>query len=393
MAVEEGERSVQRTKEILPVLTEADVVDSGGAGYLWITKGMYATVRGEVNIDSLSFSAPSGNASEIDYGLFTSDSSLDEGYCTECLVRLQRAKTDIESFDAAAFASELENRACNSIVSVKDGDILKVHAHTMTPSDVLVLCQKYGEFLNVKIENMSLQHSEKELKQQAKKKIHKKYGTVTVATGDGLKALFSTLGADVIIDGGQTGNPSAEQFLEAFSTLDADYILVFPNNGNILLTAIQASELWEGGNVTVIPTKTLPEGYSALSVFNPTLPDLDAQIEDMLAAKDSVASCEITVAIRDTTVGGVRVNEGDYIGILGGEIVASGSSVADIICDTVSALEDINEREIITLFVGEDVEEDERADITELLEERFDDLTVEVYVGGQKIYNYLIAIE
>ena len=390
--VEEAERSLARTKEILPVLSEADVVDSGGAGYLYIAKGMYAALCKEG--ESVLPKEKETKAPEINYDLFTTDSTLTYGYCTECMVRLQRAKLAKKELDVKAFSERLEALGCDSIVAIRDGDLLKVHAHTSTPSDILTLCQTYGEFLNVKIENMSLQHSERE--QTAvpkKKKPHKCYGVVTVATGTGMKALFESLGADVIIDGGQTGNPSAEQFLSAFEELNVDHILVFPNNGNILLTAQQAAELWDGVPVNVIPTKTLPQGYSALSVFNPAMTDLEDQISDLIAAKDAVVSGELTVAVRDTVIGGVSVKEGEYIGILNGALLTANSDPITALSEMIAQIEDLSERELITLFVGEDVSEEERVAMSDALEERFEDLVVEVYLGGQKIYNYLIAVE
>lgn len=392
--IEQAERSLAKTKEILPALIEADVVDSGGAGYLCIAKGMYESLGGEIDVSFEVSESVSDKSSEVDYDLFTTDSELEFGYCTEALVRLQRAKTEPSDFDDKAFARELEALGCNSIVSLKDGDILKVHAHTMTPSDILTLCQKYGEFLNVKIENMSLQHSEREAKSEPKKKKpHKPYGVVTVATGEGMTALFESLGADVVINGGQTGNPSTEQFLEAFETLDVDNVLVLPNNSNIFLTATQAAQLWSGGNVNVIPTKTLSQGYAALSVFNPAAEELDAQISDLDFSIESVVSGELTVAIRDSVIGGVEVKEGEYIGILDGELVTSNADAIEAMCDMISKIDDIEDRELLTLFVGADVSEEARAEMTEALEERFEDLAVEVYIGGQEIYSYLISVE
>ena len=387
--IEEAERSLMRTKELLPALTEADVVDSGGAGYLCIVKGMYESLESDGEI---AFTLPTESATAaVDYDLFTTDSALTWGYCTEVLVRLQRTKCDPAQFDDKAFAAALEARGCDSIVALCDGDILKVHAHTKTPSDILTLCQVYGEFLNIKIENMNLQHSEQVAK--AQKKPHKTYGVVTVATGDGMQALFEELGADVIINGGQTGNPAAEQFLAAFESLDVDHILVLPNNSNILLTAKQAAELWEGGNVHVIPTKTLPQGYAALSVFNASIADIDTQIDDLTDAKDAVVSGEVTVAIRDSVVDGLPVSEGDYIGILDGELVTTRSCPIDAIASLLEHVSDLDERELITLFVGANVSEEERARVTEALEEQFDDFTIETRIGGQEVYDYLIAVE
>lgn len=390
--IEEAERSLERTKEILPVLTEADVVDSGGAGYLCIIKGMYESLVSETETVNVSYGAE--EKAEVNYDLFTSESSLEYGYCTECLVRLQKIKGDPEDFSEKEFVAALEGMGCESIVAIRDVDVLKVHAHTPTPGDILALCQKYGEFLNVKIENMSLQHSKKlEKAENEKKKPHKRYGVVTVATGDGMTALFESLGADVVINGGQTGNPAAEQFLAAFESLNVDHILVFPNNGNILLTASQAAELWSGENVTVIPTKTLPEGYAALSVFNSSVESIDEQIEDILAAKDGVCSGEVTVAIRDTSVGGLDIKQGEYIGILGGEIVTSKKDVIEATCEMIEKIDDLDCRELITLFVGDRVSEEERVEMTEAIEERFEDLELQVLIGGQNIYDYLVAVE
>lgn len=391
--IDEAERSLERTRDILPALTEADVVDSGGAGYLCIAKGMLeALVNG--NKDSVR-GVVSSEKRDINYDLFTSDSVLEFGYCTECLVRLQNLKCDPTAFKEKDFARELEELGCNSIVAIRDGDVLKVHAHTYTPSDILVLCQKYGEFLNVKIENMSLQHSERksEAKKDIKRNPHKLYGVVTVATGDGLTALFETLGADVVISGGQTGNPSTEEFLEAFEGLNADHILVFPNNSNIMLTARQAAELWKKGNVTVIPTKTLPQGYAALSVFNSALEDIDMQVTDILAAKDGVRSGELTMAIRDTTVDGTPIKCGEYIGILDGKIVTSLDDPVESLCSMIEKIDDLDERELITLFVGADVSEEDRVRMTEEIKDRFDELELQVYIGGQEIYDYLVSVE
>lgn len=396
--IEEARRSLERTKEILPVLAEADVVDSGGAGYLSIAQGMYDALTGKSSDNAAYINEGAEEATCVNYDLFTTDTQLEWGYCTECLIRLQRSKGDPECFDKESFSQDLEMQGCNSIVLTRNGDILKLHAHTMTPGIILNMCQKYGEFLNVKIENMCLQHSEKMKKEEksapkAHKKIHKMYGVVTVANGDGMKALFKELGADAVIDGGQTSNPSAEDFLNTFENIDADFIIVLPNNGNILLTALQAEKLWGKGNVKVIPTKTISQGYSALSVFNPTMPDIEEQLSDMSCAKDSVVSAEVSTAIRDAVMGGLHIKEGNSIGILEGMIVSSGSSVTETVCDMISKIPDIEDKEILTLFVGRDVTDDERVEVTQAIEEKFDNLSVDVFIGGQAIYKYLIAAE
>lgn len=391
LCIKQAKDSLAHTKELLPVLAEADVVDSGGAGYLAILTGIYDTLTGNVSHLKSYDITQSVSAPAVNYDLFSTDSILEWGYCTECLVRLQRAKGDPSCFDLGAFTQALEQKNCNSIVALRDGDVLKVHAHTVTPSDVLILCQQYGEFLEVKIENMTLQHSERTVAQ--KKRMHKTYGVIAVACGQGMHALFSELGADIIIDGGQTANPSAQDFLDAIAQLDADHILILPNNGNILLTAHQAASLCEQGDVRVVPTKSFPQGFSALSVFNSSIEDADEQVSDMTEAKDAVASGEITYAIRDTVIGGVQVKKGESIGILDGELVCSCADEAQAMCEMLRSIEDIEDREILTLFVGNGVSEEQRVAMTEMLEQEFEDLSVDVYIGGQEVYRYLVAVE
>ncbi|MBQ7378978.1 MAG: DAK2 domain-containing protein [Clostridia bacterium] len=384
--------TLAKTKEMLPVLAQADVVDSGGAGYLAMLVGMYDALTGK-EITAQSYNTVAAEAKPgVNYDLFTTDSPLEWGYCTEVLVRLQKAKGDPEAFDLDGFRADLEAKDCNSIVALRDGDVLKVHAHTMVPADVLLLCQKYGEYLEVKIENMSLQHSERTVAEQ-KKKIHKPYGVITVASGEGMHALFSELGADIIIDGGQTSNPSAQDFVDAIEQLDVDHVIVLPNNGNILLTAHQAASLCEGVDVRVVPTKSFPQGYSALAVFNAATPDADDQISDMTDAKDAVVSGEITYAIRDTVIGDVDVKKGESIGILDGELVCSCADEYEAMIKMIGTIEDIEDREILTLFVGDGVSEQERVAMTEAIEETYEDLSVEVFIGGQQVYRYLIAVE
>lgn len=390
--IAQARHTLAKTKEMLPVLAQADVVDSGGAGYLSMLVGMYDALTGKVtDLDDYNEQEVSAKPA-VNYDLFTTDSPLEWGYCTEALVRLQRAKGDPEAFDQNGFRAALEQKNCNSIVALRDGDVLKVHAHTMTPSDILILCQQYGEFLEVKIENMSLQHSERTAAAQ-KKSVHKVYGVVTVASGEGMHALFSELGADVIIDGGQTANPSAADFVNAIEQLDVDHVIVLPNNGNILLTALQAAKLCPDVDVRVVPTKSFPQGYAALAVFNAAIEDADEQVADMNDAKDAVVSGEITYAIRDTVLGEVAVTRGESIGILDGELVCSCADEQTAMCEMLSAIEDIEDREILTLFVGDGVSEQDRVAMTEAIEEAFEDLSVDVFVGGQQVYRYLIAVE
>jgi len=389
ICVEQAQKTVEKTKELLPVLKEADVVDSGGAGSLCIALGMYKTLIGEPIGDGQVKFEPDGQ-SGINYDLFTSESTLEWGYCTECLVRLMKAKCNPTEFDRDEAVGKLQSLGCESIVLLADGDILKVHAHTFKPSDVLDVCQEYGEFLNVKIENMSLGHTDGT---EEKKKPHKRYALVAVATGEGMRALFSELSVDVTVDGGQTDNPSAEDFIAAYRSVDADHIFVLPNNSNITLAARQSAELYGGGRVTVIPTKTVAEGYSAISVFNPGSECPEDIEKDMRAAAGGVVSVEIARAIRDVTIGGVEVRCGEYIGVSSGKLVASCESEIDAACDTVSKIPDLDEREIITVFVGEGVSDERRVALTNALADRFPELEIDVYITGQRVYEYILAVE
>ena len=390
--IEQARHTLAKTKEMLPVLAQADVVDSGGAGYVAMLVGMYDVLTGkEIEVGEYDETAPTAKPA-VNYDLFTTDSPLEWGYCTEVLVRLQRAKGDPEAFDLEAFRKALEEKNCNSIVALRDGDVLKVHAHTMVPADVLLLCQKYGEYLEVKVENMSLQHSERTVAEK-KKSVHKPFGVITVASGEGMHALFSELGADIVIDGGQTANPSAQDFVDAIGQLDADHVIVLPNNGNILLTALQAASLCPDVDVRVVPTKSFPQGYAALAVFNGAIEDADEQVTDMCDAKDAVVSGEITYAIRDTVMGDVAVKKDESIGVLDGELVCSCADEYEAMIEMIGKIEDIEDREILTLFVGDGVSEEERVAMTEAIEEAYEDLSVDVFVGGQQVWRYLIAVE
>ena len=393
MHIDEAKRSLARTKEILPVLKEADVVDSGGAGYLCIATGMYAALTGEESFEDYKFLEAETVSEPVNFDAFTRDSVLEYGYCTEFFLRLQSSKVDPDNFDVKIITDYLESIGGDSIVSYKTEDIVKVHVHTENPGLVLNEVRKWGEMLSVKIENMSLQHNEGELDGASGVKAHTEYATIAVASGEGISELFKSLGADIIISGGQTNNPSAEEFINAFREANADNIIVLPNNKNILLTAQQAANMWEESKVYIIPTKNLMQGYSALSVLLPGTDEIDAVIDASVEAANSVIGAEITYAVRDAVIGGVSVKKDEYMSISAGEIKATAKTPEEAVIKTLSAVEDIDEYEIITLFVGNGVTEDVRADLTEKIEEIYPDHEVVVYDGGQEVYSYLIAIE
>lgn len=386
--IEEATRSLARTKELLPALAEADVIDSGGAGYLCIARGMYDALIGKISKVDLTFSEKKPEAA-VDIDKFSRDSELTYGYCTEFLLRLTSKKTDPDSFDEKALISELEALGGESIVAYKTDDIVKVHVHTFTPGTVLTLAQKYGEFLTVKIENMELGHSDTE---KAKKKTNKKFSVLAVATGDGLCKKFTELGADRIISGGQTSNPSIEEFIEAFDECETENIIVLPNNKNIILAAKQAAEIYERAKIFVIETKNLMQGYAALSVITPGITDVNALIKSADGAAKSVICCEITKAVRDVSIDGKEIKKGDYISITDGKLSAV-SDTADHAAEAALAEADTDLSEIITVFAGHGATEEERSALMAYLESEYADCEITLYDGGQEIYDYLIAIE
>ena len=391
--IEEAKRSLARTKEILPVLKEADVVDSGGAGYLCIASGMYAALTGEEEFLAYEFENGAARQEPVNFDAFTRDSVLEFGYCTEFFLRLQTAKTDPEKFDIKLITDYLESVGGNSIVSYKTDDIVKVHVHTNDPGLVLTKMREYGEFLTVKIENMSLQHNEGEMAELAPKKERTAVAVLTVATGEGMCELFKSMGANGIISGGQTNNPSADEFLKAFDEVNADDILVLPNNKNIFLTAKQSAELYDKSRIHIIPTASLMQGFAALSVITPELDDINTMIHSANEAAKNVIDAEITYAVRDAVVGGVEVKKDDYMAISSHEIKATAKTAEDALLKMLESVEDIDDYAVITVFVGIDVSENVRAEITETLEDKYPDHEIIVYEGGQEIYSYLIAIE
>ena len=384
--IESARESLARTKEILPVLAEADVVDSGGAGYLYIIMGMYAVLTGEVS--GSIYKATAGNEkSSINVDLFTRDSKLEFGYCTEFMLRLTTAKCDPDSFDEKELISALEEMGGESIVAYKIDDIVKVHVHTFTPGDVFNLAQRYGEFLTVKVENMSLGHSE-----ENKPKKAKPFSVIAVASGDGLTALFSELGADEIISGGQTLNPSAEEFIAAFDRVGSEDIIVLPNNKNVILAARQAAELYERARVHIVPTKNLMQGYGAMSVLTAGIGDVASLVESLTRAAEGVVGSEVTMAVRDVTVNGREISKGDYIAITSSEISAVSDTAEAAVLEMLEGM-DMDDYEIITLFVGKSVTPEKRIELTEAIEEKYDFCVLEVYESGNEVYDYMIAVE
>ncbi len=393
--IEGAEISLEHTPELLPVLAEAGVIDSGGAGLICIARGMRDVLAGKEISHEQDVSAPSRQP--LNLSLFDENSELTFGYCTEFLLRLQRAKTDIDSFDIENFTAWL-NSVGDSVVAFRDGSIIKVHVHTFDPGEVLTYCRRFGEFLTIKIENMTLQHHESEMKKQEKSRPasdeifrkKKKYGFVAVADGDGIKDMFSQLGADEVIDGGQRKNPSAGDFIRAYEKIGADHIVVLPNNGNVILAAEQSAGLFDG-DVRVLPTRSLGEGYLAMSSADVSLPDVESLLESMKDAADSSVTCTISAASRDATFGNVVVKTGDYVGICGKSVLFDSPSRPDAVLGTIGAA-GADERGVLMLIKGRDVPESEETCLASLVSGKYPDLELIELDGGQSVYDYIAVL-
>ena len=384
--------SLQRTPDLLDVLKKAGVVDSGGAGLLCIGEGMRdallgrsrVNARDEVGIGVGDEAAENGHdRPSIDFNAFTENSVLEFGYCTEFLLRLQSSKVNLDSFDERVIKEWLETRG-DSKVFFRDGSIIKVHVHTMDPGAVLTKCREWGEFLTIKVENMTLQHHENHMEARFKR-THKALGIVTVAAGKGLTDTFKEMGADAVIEGGQTMNPPVERFLEAFKSVNADTILVFPNNSNIILTARQAADVYKDSRIEVIPTKTLGEGYYALANLDSEA-DSDTLVQSLTEAAASVATGLVSRAIRDAE-GGVK--KGDYIGICGKDILCSNTSAQEAAQELADKL-DAGSADIILLFAGEDARDPENLQAN--LQKQYPMAEVILLQGDQPVYDYIIVI-
>lgn len=395
--VKEMHASVDRTPEILSVLKEAGVVDSGGAGLFYIIDGFNRVLNGE-EISQESYTVAPAKTT-IATSSFGPDSEMTYGYCTELLLQLQHKKTDVDAFDIEplkAFLAELGD----SIVAFKTDSIVKIHVHTFAPEKVLAHCRRFGEFLTIKIENMSVQHTSiveeapnEEAKAEKTTMPTKKYGVVAVSNGPGIEKLFRELGTDEIVQGGQTQNPSTNDFLAAFAKIPAEHIFVFPNNGNILMAAQQAAELYENATVHVIPSKNIGTGYVAVSSADFENPDPEAIVAQMQEAMRHVTAGYVSPAIRDAQMNGVHINNGDTIGIIGKEIVVSEPDKVTAALRLGQKLLEDEEKFMLSIFVGKDTTKNEQAQLQELLEEHCAFAEIYFIDGGQDIYPYIFVAE
>jgi uncharacterized protein len=389
--VEAAKQSLSRTPELLPVLKEVGVVDSGGQGLVTIYEGFLASLTGEelpeaVQHGSMDNLVSAEHHKQAQDFLDTADITF--GYCTEFMVKFEADKLQQHPFDEQAYREELNERG-DSLLVVADEDVVKVHIHTEYPGDVMTYSQQYGSLINMKIENMREQHAAIVGKKEAARE-HKQHSIVTVAMGDGVKALFESLGANVVISGGQTMNPSTQDIADAIKAANADAVYILPNNKNITMAAEQAAEMADT-NAFVIPTKTIPQGMRALLAYDETQA-ADQNAAAMRDAMTQVKSGQVTHAVRDTTIEGVSIKEGQYIAILEGKIISAASDADEALELLLRKMVDEEDDELITVIRGEDASASgERLEA--FIEEEFPDAELEIHDGNQPVYTYLVAVE
>ena len=381
--IEKAKISLASTPELLPVLKEANVVDSGAAGYLYIAEGMYEALCGKP-IDMPSFTSEPEEPIHIER--FTRDSVLEFGYCTEFLLRLTTSKVDVDAFDMRTVQDGLAELGGESVVASRQDDVVKVHVHTFTPGKILERMQRYGEFLTIKIENMMLGHTE-DTEQKAKPT--KPYSVVAAASGEGIAALFSDLGADQVIF---SDSPSTEDFFDACRRCEAEDVFVLPNHKNSFLAAGQAAKLLPQKKIRVIQTESDAEGFSALSVMTPGITDMDALLLSAERSSESVIAGDVTAAIRDAQIDGVAIHCGDYLARKQGKLVAAAPSPEEAVMQFLKNV-DTKSCELLTLFCGKTVTPDRRVELTDKLKALYPDLELTVYEGGQNVFDYYIALE
>ncbi len=406
--LKEANASLNRTPELLPILKEVGVVDSGGTGLVRIIEGMYlASIGQEVTRNDNNVSAGA-----IASAAATAMEEEEFGYCTEFIMSLGPDSVK-KIFNQSRFTNWL-NAHGNSLVVVKDDDIVKVHVHTLTPGEILNYAQQYGEFLKLKIENMTEQHhalaggadvqphvdlvseKEPEVKKEEEQELPKEKITnavIAVSSGEGISAYFKELGATYIVSGGQTMNPSSEDFLSAIKKINADNIFILPNNSNIVMAASQAADIAseEGKNVFVIPSKTIPQGIVALmSLDQETEPE--ENMRNMRYSLKNVKSGEVTFSIRDCELNGIRIQKDDFIGIYEKEIVVGAKDKFTALVELVDKMVD-DESAILTIFLGEDVKREDFVASKKVIEEKYPDLNIDVKDGKQNVYSFLISVE
>lgn len=390
--LDEANASLLRTPELLPVLKEVGVVDSGGAGLIKVFDGFMSALNNKM-VERFQATVQQKEEPKVNVSAQSKIENEEFGYCTEFIMQLSPEKEGKKNFVPTRFKTVLENHG-NSIVVVQDDDIVKVHIHTMKPGNIFNYAQQFGEFVTLKVENMQLQHSniteKEEIKTEEPKKEKKKYGIISVSVGEGLNEMFKELRVDEIVSGGQTMNPSTEDFVEAINRLNAENVFILPNNSNIVMAANQASQVVENVNCKVIPTKTIPQGMVACMMFNPYC-EVDENFEQMCEAMQGIKTGQVTFAIKDTNINGIEIKENHFMGLDGKNII---TCKEDKVEATITLLESMidEDSEIVTLIAGEDAKEHETKKIVDYLNEKYP-VEVDVKLGMQPVYSYIIGVE
>ena len=399
-AIEYGDYVLNKTPEMLPILKQAGVVDSGGQGLMQVLKGAFDAFLGkelDFTLDSQSLKSPSESVSS-GMSQTLNEADIKFGYCTEFIVMLEKEYTENTEIEFKAYLESIGD----SLVVVSDDDIVKVHVHTNDPGLAIQKALTYGSLTKIKIDNMREEHHERLIKdaerlaEQQKQESRKKepprpYGFIAVSVGEGLSEIFRGLGVDYIIEGGQTMNPSTEDIIEAIDKVNAETIYVFPNNKNIILAANQAAALTEDKKVVVIPSKTIPQGITALINFVEGQ-DTEANIETMTAEMEHVKTGEVTYAVRDTQIDGKVIKENDIMGIGDKGIVAVGQSIKSTTLEMIDILME-KESELVSIYYGDKITEKEAGEIAEAVREKYTDVDCEINCGGQPVYYYIVSIE
>lgn len=403
--IEYGDAVLDSTPEMLPVLKEAGVVDSGGQGLMVVIKGAVDCLMGRVTVE-LSKSTGAVNVKKNTTGAGNDEISTADikfGYCTEFIINLEKPYGEAEEDDLKSFLESIGD----SIVCVSLDDIVKIHVHTNHPGQAFEKGLTLGYLTNMKIDNMRIEHNERvsqserdESERQEEERQHrkqeivepkKKYGFIAVSMGDGLNKLFGELGADYIIEGGQTMNPSTEDMLNAIDKVNAENIFILPNNKNVVLAANQAASLCEGKNIIVIPTANAPQGISAMIAFDSTA-DVDENKSSIKAAVKNVKSGQVTYSVRDTSIDGKAIKEGDIMGIGDKGLVSVGDDIEQVTFDLIADGVD-DDSEVISIYNGADVLQEDADKLAARVEEAYPDVDVQCYYGGQPIYYYIVSVE
>ena len=403
--IEYGDAVLDSTPEMLTVLKEAGVVDSGGQGLMVVIKGAVDCLMGRVTVE-LSKSTGAVNVKKNTTGAGNDEISTADikfGYCTEFIINLEKPYGEAEEDDLKSFLESIGD----SIVCVSLDDIVKIHVHTNHPGQAFEKGLTLGYLTNMKIDNMRIEHNERvsqserdESERQEEERQHrkqeivepkKKYGFIAVSMGDGLNKLFGELGADYIIEGGQTMNPSTEDMLNAIDKVNAENIFILPNNKNVVLAANQAASLCEGKNIIVIPTANAPQGISAMIAFDSTV-DVDENKSSIKAAVKNVKSGQVTYSVRDTSIDGKAIKEGDIMGIGDKGLVSVGDDIEQVTFDLIADGVD-DDSEVISIYNGADVSQEDADKLAARVEEAYPDVDVQCYYGGQPIYYYIVSVE